>query len=385
MSAANNFKMNEDYDMIKEKNKLLGFASLLILTILFLLTSTNTVLAADEVANVVGFTYKLDYPAEQNGGKKGYFDLVLEPGKEQKLRIQLNNLGKEAETILVALNGAKTNANGVVEYGPTEIENDRSLKFPFETLIDGPAEVELAPGEKKELELTVKMPETSFEGVILGGIQLKRANQQMEQAEVKGATVRNTFSYLVAVQLQNKETPIKPTIEFNQAMASQRNYKNAVGINLSNVAAVLVKDKLSLESQITKEGSQEVLYERKQAGMSITPNSQMSFFVEMGGEAMVAGNYNARILAKIDDQTWEATLPFTITKEEADKYNKRDVGLVQERGLDWQLVLLMVGAVLGLVIIIFGIVKLVQRSRQGQGKKKKKATSSSKNNRHESN
>ena len=385
MSVSKNFKMNEDYDMIREKNKLQMLASFLMLIFLFLLTTSSTVFAADEVSSVVGFTYKIDYPAAQSGGQKGYFDLLLDPGKEETLKIQLANPGKETETILVAFNGAKTNSNGVIEYGPTEIANDLSLKFPFETLVDAPEEVELAPGEKKILEFTVKMPETSFEGIILGGIQLKRANQHQKQEEVEGATVRNSFSYLVAVKLQNKETAVKPEIEFNQAIASQRNYKNAVGINLSNVKAVLVKNKLSLESQITKEGSQEVLYERKQAGMSITPNSQMDFFVEMGGEAMVAGKYNARILAKIDDQTWETTLPFTITKEEADKYNKRDVGLVQERGLDWKMVMLIVGSVLGLVVVIFGVVKLIQGSNQGQRKKKKSSTSSSNSARRESN
>ena len=131
----------------------------------------------------------------------------------------------------------------------------------------------------------------------------------------------------------------------------------------------MVKSKLDIESQISKKGSNEVLYERKQTGMSIAPNSQMDFYVSMAGEQMVAGEYTARVLASIDDQTWEESLDFTITKEEADKYNKRDVGLVQDRGLDWKLVAIIVVGFLGLVILIFVVIRLIKNKKKKQSRR----------------
>lgn len=62
----------------------------------------------------------------------------------------------------------------------------------------------------------------------------------------------------------------------------------------------------------------------------------------------------------------EKTLDFKITKEEADKYNKRDVGLIQDRGLDWKIIALIVGGFLVLVIIIFIIIKIAQRKKQSK-------------------
>ncbi|WP_314062790.1 DUF916 and DUF3324 domain-containing protein [uncultured Vagococcus sp.] len=345
--------------------------------LLFCLIGTEVLAADESVGNVVGFNYKVDYPDNQLGMNKGYFDLLMVPGKEQTVTIALSNPGKENITVNVSLNGTKTNPNGVVEYGVTEIENDPSLKFPFEEVVSGPESVELAGGEVKNLELKVKMPETSFDGEILGGIQMKKANQETGEV-TKGATVRNEYTYVVAMVLKNNEAPVLPEVQLNKATGSQRNYRNSVAINLSNVAATLVTGKLDVEAQIMKKGSQEVLYERKQSGMSIAPNSYMDLYVSMNGEQMIPGDYSAKVLATIEDQKWEKTLDFTITKEEADKYNKRDVGLVQDRGLDWKIVGLIVGGILVIVIILFVSVRLIQKKGSKKSGVKSSKRSSSK-------
>lgn len=325
--------------------------------------------ADDEAVNVVGFNYKLEYPDNQIGQEKGFFDLLIPPGSEQVVTIVLSNPGKEKIAVDVSLNGAKTNPNGVVEYGTTDIENDASLQFPFEGIVSGPESVELASGEIKNLELKVKAPETSFDGLILGGIQLKKANQNEGAGKSAGATVRNEYVYVVGMVLRNKEVDVLPEIQLNKASGSQRNYRNSVMVNLSNTTGSLVKNNMSIETQIMKKGSKEVLFERKQTGMSIAPHSQMDFFVSMNGERMVEGDYTAKVLVTINDKKWEETLNFVITKEEADKYNKRDVGLVQDRGLDWKLVAYIVGGVLLVVIITFVVVKQVMKKRT-QGSKK---------------
>ena len=327
-----------------------------------LLLVTSIVLADEKPENVVGFNYQIEYPANQVGEENGYFDLEAEPGTEQTVNLRLNNGGSEKVVVTISVNGTKTNSNGVLEYGPTDIKNDTSLKFPFEKIVSAPKEVEIPANDSKVVPIDIKMPETSFDGMILGGIHMKKKEKE-EKVEAQGATIRNTYSYIVAMKLQNHQDPVKPEIKFNHATGSQRNYRNSVVINFSNVTSSLIKDKMDVESQISKKGSEEVLYERKQKGMSMAPNTQMDFYVSMGGEKMQPGDYVARTLVTIDDQKWEEKLAFHISKEEADKYNKRDVGLVQERGLDWKLVALIVGGFLALVIGIFAVVKFIQKKK----------------------
>ncbi len=363
--------------MIKKVTQPLKILANLLLVALTMVLLQPSVTHADEPSeNIVGFNYKIEYPDSQIRGNNGYFDLELQTGAVETVNILLSNAGSEKVTVNMLVNGTKTNPNGVIEYGTTDIENDASLKFPFENVVSVPESVELKAGETKTVPVEIKMPKTSFDGIILGGIQMKKAETEKTE-KTEGAVVRNTYSYVVAVKLQNNQETVKPEIKFNKASGSQRNYRNAVAINLSNINGVLIKDKLEIESQISKKGSQEILYERKQTGMSIAPNSQMDFYVSMSGEQMVPGDYTARVLATIGDQKWEDSLDFTITKEEADKYNKRDVGLVQDRGLDWKLVAYIVAGVLGLVIIIFVGVKVL-KNKKGSSSKKNTASSRSK-------
>lgn len=362
---------------ITNKKSRIMIKGMLLGVLLFLLSPVIT-FADDEMDNVVGFNYKIEYPKSQIGGENGFFDLELSPGVEETVTLNISNGGKKNVTVNLSINGTKTNSNGIIEYGPTNIENDKSLKFPFEKIVSGPEKVEVKAGEVKSVPIKIKMPETAFEGSILGGVQMKKADQE-EETQSEGATVRNTYSYVVAMRLRNNQTKVKPEIKFNKAQGSQRNYRNSVVINLSNIKGTLVKNTLDIESQITKKGSEEVLYERKQTGMSIAPNSQMDFYVSMAGEQMVPGDYRAKVLASIGDQKWEETLDFTITKEEADKYNKRDVGLVQDRGLDWKIVAVIVAGALVVIGLLFAVLKIMKNKRSGKKGKKKSSRKSQSN------
>ncbi len=358
------------------RKTLMLIKGLMMILVMLVVLPINT-RADEKVENVVGFNYKIDYPKSQVGGENGYFDLELAPGSEETVVLNISNAGKKAVTVNLTVNGTKTNSNGILEYGSSDIENDKSLKFPFEKLVTTEEKVELKPGEIKAVPVKVKMPETASEGIILGGIQMKQADKE-EEKQGEGATVRNTYSYIVAMRLQNNQTKVEPEINFNKAQGSQRNYRNSVVINLSNINGSLVKTALDIESQVMKKGSEEVLYERKQSGMSIAPNSQMNFFVPMAGEQMIPGDYKARVLASIGDKKWEETLEFTITKEEAEKYNKRDVGLVQNRGLDWKIIALIVGGVIGIIIlfvIVLRVIKKGKTNKKGRRKSNSKAAS----------
>ena len=138
--------------------------------------------------------------------------------------------------------------------------------------------------------------------------------------------------------LQETDKEVKPALEFNQVRVGQSNYKNSVYIDYSNKEAQFVNN-MTTEVQISKKGENLVKYEHKQSAMRMAPNSFIAFPVSMNGERMEAGDYTAHILVTADDGIKEEwTKDFTITKDEADKFNERDVGLVQEKGFDWKLI-----------------------------------------------
>ena len=320
--------------------------------------------AADKnPAGATGFTYNITFPDNQVDKELGYYQLKMTPGQQQKLAIALSNPSNEKVTIDVKINGAKTNQNGVIEYGESTIKNDPSLKFDFTDLVKAPESVELAPGETKNLELMVAMPETGYDGVIAGGIQLMRAGQTDATTDGGGSKIINQYAYVIGMVLQETETEIVPDLSLNNVKAGQSNYRNAIFINFSNVTAAYLND-MTVEVQITEKGKETVLYERKQTAMRMAPNSFIDFPVSMNGERMVPGDYEADILVTSGEKKWAWKEDFKIKDEDANKFNERDVGLVQEKGLDWKLILLIVAAFLFFIILVFLFLRFLRKKKQ---------------------
>lgn len=326
--------------------------------------------AQTDIAGATGFTYSVNFPENQMGKDIGYYHLKMKPTDKQVLSIAVSNPGKEKVTIGVSLNGAKTNQNGVIEYGDSPIKEDPSLKYDFKKIVTGPEKVELAAGETKNVELTVQMPEGSYDGVIAGGVQLMKENQDKANDSSKGSKIINQYAYVVGILLQESDKELTPDLNLNSVTAKQSNYRNAIFVDFSNVVATYLND-MSVEVQITGKNSESVLYERKQTAMRMAPNSFLSFPVSMNGEKMVPGDYTAKILVTSGEHKWAWDKEFKITDEDANKYNERDVGLVQEKGIDWKLIAFIVGGVI-LLIVVLSSIFIVLRKRKAKKEREKK-------------
>lgn len=342
----------------------------------------------DDVAGATGFIYSLNFPENQMEDNIGYYKLKMSKGQEQTISLNLTNPSAVKVVVNVSLNGAKTNQNGVIEYGDSDIENDASLKFDFVDIVSGPEAVELNPGETKTLELKIKMPETGIDGVVAGGIQLMRANQDDNVSEEGGSRIINQYAYVIGLLLQESDQELVPDLSLNKIFAGQNNYRNAIFVDFSNVIPAFLND-MTVETQISAKGNDAVLYERKQTAMRMAPNSFIQFPISMNGERMVSGTYIANILITSGEQKWAWTEEFDITQEEADKFNERDVGLVQEKGLNWQLIAMIVGSVLLLGGLIFGTMTFLRKRKQQKelvekrARKKKKASQGKKGDRNQ--
>lgn len=362
-------------EVVKVNKRLIRDVLLTILSsLILLLVNSNTVNAEDSA----GFTYRVNFPENQVKKDIGSYHLLMKPGQEQTITITMANPGKKKSIINVDVNSTKTNSNGVLENGQNNLKNDKSLKFDLKKIVTTPKKVELGPGEEKEVELKIKMPDTSYEGILSGGIQMIQADQGKGYKNEKGAQVINEYAYVIGIVLREDPKDVKPKLKLNYVKAGQANYKNTVFVNYSNVKANFVRE-MTTEVQIMEKGKNTVIYEKKQSKMRMAPNTAIDFPVDMNGEAMKAGDYTARILVTADDDVREEwTKDFKITKEDADKFNERDVGLIQEKGLDWKLIAMIVVGFFVFVALIFILIHLFKKnkskpkSKSSSGKKRKK-------------
>lgn len=209
------------------------------------------------------FTYKVLHPENQRSNA-GYFDLRMTPSKNQTLEIELNNPSDTSDvTINVSLNSTKTNSNGVLEYGPSALQKDASMKYDLTDITKAPETITLKPREKKNLAIDVTMPKESFDGVISGGIQLKRQLSEAEKKERDKKTgVQNEYAFIIGVLITETDTKVQPQLELNKFYAELSNYRNAVFASVSNVNAAYLDD-MTIDMQVMKKGSNEVLYDTK--------------------------------------------------------------------------------------------------------------------------
>lgn len=320
--------------------------------------------------NATGFTYETIKPDNQRSQEVGYFDLRMTPGQKQTVKIKIKNLASEEIELSVKLNGTKTNANGVIEYGPTTIKKDKSLKYDFESLTKAPETVKIPAKSEQDVAIELTMPEASFDGVISGGIQLQKIDKE-DKSKPKKTGVINKYAYVIGMMLSETDKEVQPKVELNKVYAELNNFRNTFFVNFSNVEPAYLEN-MTTQVQIMKDGSEEVLYETKRSGMRMAPNSLIDFPVSMEGDRMVPGDYRAKILVTSGEKKWEWDETFKVTDEEADKFNNQDAGLEEVQTFNWQLIAGIVGGVLVFAIVIFLVIRTINKKKQAKKKQARK-------------
>ncbi|OJG25623.1 hypothetical protein RU98_GL000864 [Enterococcus caccae] len=335
-----------------------------------LLILPQTVCAQENPAGI-GYTYKIIKPKNQIGNA-GYFDLRMTPEQKQTVEIEFYNMTDKELSVDLSVNSAKTNSNGVIEYGPTKLKNDPSLVYDMKNIIEVPKKVTLQPKETKNIPVNITMPKEQFDGYISGGIYLQKTetNEEKKADEAEKGVV-NKYAFIVGMLLSETDVKVQPELVFNKINAGVTNYRNAFLTNFSNTKATYVEG-MTVDVQIFKKGSDEVLYESKKENYRMAPNSAITFPVNLNGESFVAGNYVGHILVTAGDKKWEWQEEFEVTQKEAEKYNAQDVSLVQDRGISWKIIVMIVVGVLGTLLVIYLIIHRISNNKVKKAKKRRR-------------
>lgn len=322
----------------------------------------------EAIMKQVGFTYKINHPDNQIG-TGGALNLKMTPGQEQDVTVTISNSSDQAVTLDLSLNGARTNNYGGLEYGPNQFEADKSMAYDITDLISMENEVVIPKQSDKELVLKLKMPKVPFDGIVTGGVQMIEKDGIKKPVTETG--IVNKVAYLFGITLEMTDKEILPELDLKKVYPEQANFRNAIFLDIANIMPMKVQG-LMLDVEIYQSGKTEVLYESKKNNMELAPNTLMSYPVSLGGERMTAGKYTAKILASAHDKEWKWEKEFTITREDADLFNQKDVNIIQERGLNWKVIVIII---FGLVFVMAGLY-LVSKKMSRRKKNQKKASTS---------
>ncbi len=238
----------------------------------------------------------------------------MESGKTQELQIQVENLTDSGKTLKISPNTAFTNANGVIEYSKANLKKDSSAKYTFSELMSKAQQVKLAAHETKTVTFKLKVPKNSFRGNILGGFYVTPVEKETAADEQSGGMqINNKFAMLVGAHLHGRGS-VMPQLKLNKVKPTLNSRQPVILANVQNTEPIAFGN-MTIDAQITKKGSDKVLYERKKDKMQMAPNSNFNYAINVDNKGFQTGDYTLKMTAKAAGKTWNFTRNFKITRE----------------------------------------------------------------------
>lgn len=305
--------------------KMLGRALCALCLVLAL--SAPAALASD----VVGFTVHADLPIGQLASS-GYFNLVIEPGGQQQLHVQVRNDSPDEITVRVDINDATTTAGGAIVYVGIEDnaeESSAALYTPslhevatfrgdlLETGPDKPVRhveenlITLAPYAQIVATIEVTMPDAPLEGQLLGGIVISKLDQAAQEA-AQAIEIRSVYSYAIAVQLQNEAVQsMEPDFTLRSAAVGKMAGFDALMVGIDNLAPLVISG-MQLQLMITPEGDGQPVWQHTTL-VSMSPNAKMDYAAVLNlDNPLLAGRYTVTAILTYGDQIWTLQTPLEV-------------------------------------------------------------------------
>lgn len=323
-------------------------------------------------ASEFNFSVETVQPATQIDKSKTYFDMQVEPGVAQDLVIHLRNDTDNDVEIAPEIASATTNTNGVVEYSKNKIKKDSSLKYDLSDIVKTEKTIVIPKKGNYDLHLTVTPPYETFDGVIAGGITLEEKRYETEETETdsQGLAIKNYYSYVVGIVLHSNQTLVTPDLIFKKAYPSQENARNVIMNELQNPMPTYINN-VKIIGEVTHLKDKETAFTVEQDNMQIAPNTLFSFPIGAEGRKLKPGKHESHLVVyanrtkegpfeygKDEDghpihyqNKWEFSQEFTISKEKAKTYNKKDVTIKEDYTM-WYVVGGLLLIILALIIWI---------------------------------
>ncbi|WP_244307529.1 DUF916 and DUF3324 domain-containing protein [Leuconostoc litchii] len=333
---------------------------LIIAGLFSLLTSFSELVQATEMP----FTVKTIVPDNQIDKRKTFFNLQVKPSQQQIITANLTNTTSQDVTIKVNVNSAKTNANGVIEYGETNIRADKSLEYAIPDLVKYPSEVKISANSSKEVLFHITMPKKKYNGIILGGIVFQQKESRISPS-VKGTSIQNHYAYAVALSLKESDNQVSPNLNLLKVSPGQNNARNVISAQIQNDKSILLS-KVKVSAKVYAKGAKTPVYTSVTTDMQIAPNSNFKYPISLNGTEMKPGNYTLKMsvtgTAYVTPKTWYFTKNFKIKSAEASSLNKSDVDIKANTNNN-NLIFILVGLLLLLIVTILIIIIIRQNKK----------------------
>ncbi len=179
------------------------------------------------------------------------------------------------------------------------------------------------------LTFKVTVPKESYSGTLMGGVTVAPYKEKAKgTVGESGTLIKNKFSYSIPVQIRQKGadtvepkysvTTVKPNLVNGSSGRTQ-----GVLANVHN-STNAYPGALSAKAIVTKKGDKSFKITQLASNQQIAPTSNYDFSIPWGKKTLQAGNYHLKLTYGTAGgiKSWVIEKDFTITNNDAAKYNK---------------------------------------------------------------
>ncbi len=266
------------------------------------------------------------FPDNQVKKDINYFDLKMDVGQEQTIELLVRNTQKDAVSLHFNLLTAMTNELGTVDYLSQHeaYQWDPSLPYQLAEFISMPQEVTVPARSEGRIPINIKMPNSSFSGMLLGAIEVQVDELQLVQEDV-GMQVNNKVRYLILLKLTESNNPTDISIEWNGLTYDQEN--RGLLLKLRNPVGVYLFD-VQFRVKIYNMRDQ-MIFDKEIKHLEMAPYSYLNYFVPLDQAVLEENNmYQVSVILTADGYEQSIQDTFTLRNTEEfiawkDKYQKQ--------------------------------------------------------------
>lgn len=306
-----------------------------------------------EAAGDKSYSIQSVLPDNQIDKNESYFDLKVEPNKEQTLKIIIFNTGSKSIKVTAEVNNAYTADSATIGYDKYNKSTYKSTFPELSSLVEGSRKqtVDLKAGESKEVSFKVKSPDKEYKGIILGGVT---TIANVSPTKSKNLNIQNQVRYVKGVVLRSKDDAVNPDMHMTNAFPKAVSGSKGIAFTLDNTAPININD-VKLKSKI-KHGSKVFNYHAK--NLQIAPNSKFNYFVPISN--LTAGTYKAKITLTGKDG-FKKTFTKTITVSKTDvKQVQKQAEPVKQNSHQW--IIIIVGIIILIIVALWMYLYYSQRN-----------------------
>ncbi|OTP47513.1 hypothetical protein A5884_003484 [Enterococcus sp. 7D2_DIV0200] len=188
---------------------------------------------------------------QRQGSKNKYFDVLMAPGEDTDLKVNLKNTTDKDLTIDIDVVPATTNGFGNIEYSDKGLRNSVNLPMDIKKNIEFPEQIVLKSNSTQEVNFRLHMIDKKFDGKIVSGIHFEEHDQKekIRDDSTESVAINNLFAYNLALVAAQNKNVVSSELELKGShFITESGVSNAV-IDVENVGAEFAND-ISTELKI---------------------------------------------------------------------------------------------------------------------------------------